>query len=216
MSASAISIDTTLSRLRWNVSLSRSSLEVSSISVRTQVGTRNSPQAMAIASWPSIRMMRRFDTSTVERGPLGYRSSHCEWISCGRQAATASVWLTRDAPTRLRSDTVLALAVLHHMAGRQGITFPAFANVINQFAAENAIVEFIPSTDEHIRSWPVARQAWYSLDGLIGAMRPYFPRVEVVESSPYPRQLALFRRGASRRTRGTGHELVCRGWGNGW
>ena len=96
-------------------------------------------------------------------------------------------------------DTALALAVLHHMAGRPGITFNAFAHMLDRFAEHAAIVEFIPGSDVHIRRWPVARQPWYTLDGLIAAMSPYFPRVEVLPSSPAPRQMALFRRKAATR-----------------
>ena len=99
-----------------------------------------------------------------------------------------------SAPERLKSDVTLWLAIVHHLVGRQGIPFAAVAHSINQFTSEAAIVEFVPRTDRFVREWPIAKLSWYEADGFIEAMRPYFPRVDVLPSSPEPRQMMLFRR----------------------
>jgi len=51
-----------------------------------------------------------------------------------------------------------------------------------------------PREDAHVAAWPLAQEAWYDQDHLVRAMRPYFPEVDVLPSSPEPRQMLLFRR----------------------
>jgi hypothetical protein len=81
------------------------------------------------------------------------------------------------APERLRSDTSLWLAVLHHLVGRQGYSFELVARVIDRFTHRTAIVEFVPREDRFVRDWPVAADPSYHVEGFIESMRPYFPRV---------------------------------------
>jgi hypothetical protein len=95
---------------------------------------------------------------------------------------------------RLRCDTVLALAVLHHLAGHQGVTFGMFASIIDQLATHRAVVEFVPSDDEHVKQWSLAREPWYRQEELVDAFSPYFPQVRVIPSSPDPRRLLVFDR----------------------
>jgi SAM-dependent methyltransferase len=99
-----------------------------------------------------------------------------------------------DAPTRLRMPTTMWLAVLHHLVGRQGFSFELVAQTIDRFTGELAIVEFIPRDDEHVRTWSVAAEPWYDADTFIAAMRPFFPNVETLPSSPAPRSMLAFRR----------------------
>jgi hypothetical protein len=102
-----------------------------------------------------------------------------------------------DAYTRLQADTVMALAVLHHLCRNQHVRFELFAKVLDRLAREAAIVEFIPAEDVHVSRWPLATQPWYTIDHLIACIRPYFPEVDVQPSSPEPRKLLLFRRTAA-------------------
>jgi hypothetical protein len=101
----------------------------------------------------------------------------------------------RAAPERLRSETVIALAVVHHLVGHQNVTFEAFAKVLDMFAADRAIVEFIPRDDVYIATWALASQPWYDADALVTAMAPYFRLVRAVPSSPPPRTILVFARG---------------------
>lgn len=100
----------------------------------------------------------------------------------------------QDAYTRLRADTTMVLALLHHLAGPQRVSFEMFAHVLHLLSRRAAIVEFIPREDAHIASWALAREPWYEQETFVRAMRPYFPEVEVVPSSPAPRRLLFFRR----------------------
>jgi hypothetical protein len=108
--------------------------------------------------------------------------------SHGRALAYAS------AVDRLRSDSSMSLALLHHLVGRQAVSFELFAEITDSLSRHTAIIEFVPADDVHVRHWPIARQPWYNADRFIAAMKPYFARVDVLPSSPEPRQLLLFRR----------------------
>lgn len=101
---------------------------------------------------------------------------------------------SRAAPERLQSDTVMALALLHHLAGFQGITFEVFARVLDMFAKRYVIVEFIPREDRFVAHWAIAKAEWYDLESLKVAMSPYFSYRESRPSTPAPRQIVLFER----------------------
>jgi SAM-dependent methyltransferase len=98
------------------------------------------------------------------------------------------------ATERLRADTSLWLAVLHHMTGSQRLSYEAVARVIDAFTEQTAIVEYIPRDDEHIRDWPRASEDWWDVDRFVEAMRGYFDSVETRASSPDPRLMLRFRR----------------------
>jgi hypothetical protein len=98
------------------------------------------------------------------------------------------------APQRLRSGTVMALATVHRLVGRQGATLEQFAWVLDMFAADRAIVEFIPRNDSDVASWPLATESWYDAAALVSAMAPYFRLVKTMPSSPAPRTILLFAR----------------------
>jgi hypothetical protein len=102
--------------------------------------------------------------------------------------------LYSSAYERFQSDTVLALAVLHHLAGHQGVTFGMFASIIHRLARERAIVEFVPREDAHVKDWPIASKSWYTEEELVRAFSPYFRRVHRYPSSPDPRIILLFER----------------------
>jgi hypothetical protein len=100
-----------------------------------------------------------------------------------------------SATERLRAETTLWLAILHHLVGRQHLSFEVVARTIDALTGSMAIVEFVPREDRHVRTWEIAGEPWYDVDNFIVAMRPYFPIVEVLPSSPDPRVMLRFQRG---------------------
>ena len=102
----------------------------------------------------------------------------------------------RPAPDRLRCDITLWLAIVHHLAGRQNYSFDAIARAIDLFTGRQAIVEFIPREDVHIRSWARTEEPWWDVDHFVEAMRPFFDVVEVKPSAPDPRLMLSFTRGS--------------------
>lgn len=99
-----------------------------------------------------------------------------------------------DFYRRMRSDILLAPAILHHLVGKQDVSFELFARVADRLAARTAIVEFVPRDDQHVSHWPLAHESWYEPENFVRAMAPFFPRVDVVPSSPAPRLMYRFRR----------------------
>jgi hypothetical protein len=93
---------------------------------------------------------------------------------------------------RLRCDTVLAMALTHHLALRQGVSLEAIARGIHGLARRRAVVEFVPFEDEHVTRWSLERPPGYSVEGFIAAMRPYFESFAVVPSEPAPRVVIVF------------------------
>jgi hypothetical protein len=82
---------------------------------------------------------------------------------------------------------------VHHLA-REGYPFEAIAAAVDAFTTTTAAVEFIPGHDRHLQDWAVAKEAWYTQGAFIEKMARYFPKVEVLPSSPDPRTLLIFRR----------------------
>ncbi|HEY8489870.1 MAG TPA: hypothetical protein VIO14_02650 [Dehalococcoidia bacterium] len=104
-----------------------------------------------------------------------------------------------DAPSRLRGDLALAMDALHRLAGAQGLTFDLFARVLHQFARAAAVVEFVPPEDPAAAPWPLRSLPWYTLEGLVRAVEPYFPRASLLHGEPGGRCVLLFRREAGTR-----------------
>jgi SAM-dependent methyltransferase len=98
-----------------------------------------------------------------------------------------------DAYTRLQGDTVMAIALVHHLA-RQGVPFSTLARILHQLGRRAAIVEFIPKTDQYVSRWPLAKEPWYTAQGLEQAMGAYFSKVSVLDSEPAGRRMYLFER----------------------
>ncbi len=101
-----------------------------------------------------------------------------------------------DAYSRMGADIVMVIALLHHLCRNYGLRFEVLGRILDRLAKRAAIVEFIPATDEHVSRWPLANEPWYTLEGLIEALHPYFPHHEVLKSSPDPRVMLLFQREA--------------------
>ncbi|WP_424629448.1 hypothetical protein [Bradyrhizobium sp. SYSU BS000235] len=84
------------------------------------------------------------------------------------------------ATDRLRSDTVLMLALTHHLVFGYGLNFETIARGIWQLVKSRAIIEFVSPKDSHVQEWNPDRLPWYGLELLLEKMSGYFGRVEVV------------------------------------
>ncbi|MFN2601795.1 MAG: class I SAM-dependent methyltransferase [Gemmatimonadaceae bacterium] len=111
-----------------------------------------------------------------------------------------------DAPlypapnARLQCEMVLALAIVHHLALGQGLTFKRIAEVFAGLAKKCVCAEFVAIDDPMITSdrsfFPSynsspASFGWYSLDNFIAASRKYFPSVEIRPSHPGSRTIVV-------------------------
>jgi hypothetical protein len=101
---------------------------------------------------------------------------------------------------RLRSDMTLALAIVHHLALGQGMTFEQIATLFHELSRDHVCVEFVAMDDRMITSEPeffpaynAARDnySWYTRENFIAALQPHFPTVEVLPSHPETRSMLI-------------------------
>ncbi len=101
---------------------------------------------------------------------------------------------------RLRCDMVLALAVVHHLALGQALSFDRIASILADLAERYLCVEFVAIDDRMIAGDPSffpaydgARRdfGWYTQDNFIAALQEHFQAVEVLPSYPDSRTLLV-------------------------
>jgi len=95
---------------------------------------------------------------------------------------------------RLKCDTTLVISLIHHLVFKQEVNFEIISKIINNYTVKNSIVEFIPSDDVEVSRWGIERYSWYKIDNFIKSMQKYFNEYEVVNSSPLPRKLIIFKK----------------------
>src|SRR5687767_32725 len=101
---------------------------------------------------------------------------------------------------RLRCEMVLALAIVHHLALGQSLTFEDIAAKFDRLAEHSVCVEFVDIDDAMITSDPAFFPAWnadpsafgwYTRENLIAALESHFGRVEILPSHPETRSLLV-------------------------
>ncbi|HUW96758.1 MAG TPA: hypothetical protein VMW58_13325 [Anaerolineae bacterium] len=95
------------------------------------------------------------------------------------------------ATERLRCDTSLVLALVHHLVFKQGLRFQTIARIVHLFSGRRAIIEFVPRDDKYVGKWVRPEHDWYTLDCFIRSLGKHFSHVEVHESFPKPRMLVV-------------------------
>jgi hypothetical protein len=99
-----------------------------------------------------------------------------------------------SALERLRCSLGMALALVHHLVFKRCMRFEQIARGLSLFAADRALVEFVPREDRFVREWWSPRFSWYTLDGFVSAFRQEFRNVTILPSHPEPRVLLLCER----------------------
>ena len=98
----------------------------------------------------------------------------------------------RSLHSRVRSDVVLCLAVIHHwIFKRLQLRFSDVVNILSETTVKVLVVEFVPPDDEHVSRWMTPNYDWYSLDNFVKALNLSFAQVEILESYPSPRKLLV-------------------------
>jgi len=115
-------------------------------------------------------------------------------LSAPYRIASAS---DRDFPdlwSRIRSEGVLCLGLMHHLhiIGRQ--TFDRIAGVLDRTGSKFAILEYVAPEDENVQRLSVQRAHSYTLVEVANAMRQHFPRIEIMDSDRSTRKLLVCRR----------------------
>lgn len=97
-----------------------------------------------------------------------------------------------SAQKRLSCDTILFMAIMHHLVFKYNVCFDAVAYSLNAFGPRRVIAEFVPSDDIHVSQWNPEKLPWYTLDNFIKAMNQYFSSYTVFDSDPLPRKIIVF------------------------
>jgi SAM-dependent methyltransferase len=92
-----------------------------------------------------------------------------------------------SAYERFQADTVLMIAVHHHLNLRERVKFEALGAMARRYGAKNLIIEWIPKRDVIVQRWLKSRAIetlpdWYREGRFIDAFREYFPNVTRVPS----------------------------------
>jgi 2-polyprenyl-3-methyl-5-hydroxy-6-metoxy-1,4-benzoquinol methylase len=90
---------------------------------------------------------------------------------------------------RLRCDLVLALAVVHHLALAQRLTFDHIVRSLKRFAKRHLLVEFPKRDDYMAASLLRAGDDWYSSENFENTLRRYSMRVERLPSESDTREI---------------------------
>ena len=102
--------------------------------------------------------------------------------------------------SRLRCDMVLALALVHHLALGQGLSFKEIAAIFAGLSKKYLCVEFVGLNDAMITSdrpfFPPYNASpesfgWYTLENFVAALRGHFPSVEIRPSHPATRTILV-------------------------
>jgi hypothetical protein len=95
---------------------------------------------------------------------------------------------------------VLALAIVHHLALGQALTFEAIAAILGRLATKYLCVEFVDIDDAMITGDPAFFPAWnadrgafgfYTRDNFMAALGEHFRTVEILKSHPETRSLLI-------------------------
>jgi SAM-dependent methyltransferase len=108
--------------------------------------------------------------------------------------------LVSPADERLQCEMVLALAILHHLALGQALSFDAIAGILGRLATKYLCVEFVNIDDAMITgdpaffpAWNAARDSfgWYTRENFMAALGEHFRTVEILPSHPETRSLLI-------------------------
>lgn len=112
-----------------------------------------------------------------------------------------------SATSRFRADTVLMIALQHHLNLCQGVGFEVVVALALQYGARNVIIEWTSAEDVVVQTWLRSGTLssvplWYTEDQFVQAWRRFFPTVQVVPSGAghsgfagkAQRQMYLFQR----------------------
>ncbi len=95
---------------------------------------------------------------------------------------------------RVRADTVLCLALMHHLhiTGRQ--SFERIAELLNDVTGRHLIFEFVARDDANIPLLPQRRHIDYSLESVVAVLGRHFKDIDVRSSDRATRKLLMCRK----------------------
>ncbi len=102
---------------------------------------------------------------------------------------------------RIKSDLVLALALVHHLVLGQGLSIEYILKVLSQITKKTLVLEYVGWDDKLIKNEPSFfanlnkfTRDTYNLDLFVREGKKYFKSIELLESHPKSRTILVFRR----------------------
>lgn len=96
--------------------------------------------------------------------------------------------------TRLASDLVLALAIVHHLVAFRRCDFESFTQMLLLFTRRYALVEFVTREDQVLSQAEMRIAPWYSAEAFERALRPHFSILSIQAGATSTRNLYLLER----------------------
>ena len=99
-----------------------------------------------------------------------------------------------SSPNRFRSETAMALALIHHLAITQNQTFDRIVTTLSDYCEKQLITEFVPIEDPRSQELLLTNRrdmSWYSLEAFLDALNKEFKSVTTIPSFPIGRTLCI-------------------------
>lgn len=101
----------------------------------------------------------------------------------------------KGALDRFQCELILVLAVVHHLALSQGLSFQEIIGQLNQYTSKYMIIEFVDREDEwvsrYLRQYSYERTSWYTKEQFESALQEKFSIQEIRSSDNATRTLYL-------------------------
>ena len=88
---------------------------------------------------------------------------------------------------RWQSDTILMVALAHHLLIRRQVGLAGLREIALAFGAKNVVIEWIPGEDDQVRGWAsrgIQEPGLYREEAFVSSMAEVFPRHEKTWSGP--------------------------------
>lgn len=91
----------------------------------------------------------------------------------------------KGAVERFKAQMVIALAIVHHLAFAQQLTFPEIVGQFARFSTKYLIVEFIEQSDQYITDFLKEGFDWYTEENFVSELEKKFRILESRPSTPH-------------------------------
>lgn len=144
-----------------------------------------------LASDKALVVAFDFDPAAVEKNYLDLIENKIEHILPLQIDLTnpspALGWNNRERkslPQRGPADTVMALALIHHLAISNNLPFDLIARYFNEISKKYLIIEFVPKDDSQIQKLLASREDIFSDYNQAGFESAFSRLFEIIEKSP--------------------------------
>lgn len=97
---------------------------------------------------------------------------------------TGHIYRWREsAACRLKSECVMALALIHHLVFLQMMTFPEIVGQLSEFTTKYLLIEYIDRSDVHLQPWLGEKFDWYTRENFDLAIQDRFTILDVRSTS---------------------------------